>query len=157
MERVRSWWMAGVLLLAAVLLFANLGRPRMWQDEAETALLGRNTLRFGVPKVWDGLNLVTQSYAFDFDRHLLFQKPWLPIYAVAASFAVLGEGTARARLPFAVCGLLTVYLTWRVGSRLSGDRAVGALGALLLTVSLPPSCTRASVAGTRWPWRSRCC
>jgi 4-amino-4-deoxy-L-arabinose transferase-like glycosyltransferase len=137
MERIRAWSAAGILLLAAVLLFTNLGRPRMWQDEAETALLGRNTLRFGVPKVWDGVNLVSQSYAFDFDRHLLFQKPWLPIYAVAASFAVLGEGTARARLPFALCGLLAVYLTFRVGTRLSGDRVVGLLGALLLTLSLP--------------------
>lgn len=129
--------MAGLLLLAAVLLFVNLGRPRMWQDEAETALLGRNTLRFGVPKVWDGVNLVTQYYPYDFDRHLVFQKPWLPLYAVAASFALLGEGTAQARLPFALCGLLTVYLTWRVGARLTGGPLVGALAALLLTLSLP--------------------
>jgi 4-amino-4-deoxy-L-arabinose transferase-like glycosyltransferase len=135
--RSASATLSGILLLAAVLLFANLGRPRMWQDEAETALLGRNTLRFGVPRVWDGVNLVTQYYPLDFDRHLLFQKPWLPVYAVAASFALLGEGTAQARLPFAVCGLLTVYLTWRVGARLTGERSVGALAALLLTLSLP--------------------
>lgn len=135
--RFRSWPAAVVLLLAAVLLFTNLGRPRMWQDEAETALLARNTVRFGVPKVWDGTNLITQSYALDFDRHLLFQKAWLPIYAVAASFAVLGEGTARARLPFALCGLVTVWLTWRTARRLSDDRVVALLAAVLLTASLP--------------------
>ena len=131
------WPIALILLLAAVLLLTHLDRPRLWQDEAETALLGRNALRFGLPRVWDGVNLVSQGYALDFDRRLLFAKPWLPLYAVAASFAAFGQGTAQARLPFALCGLWSVYLTWRVGTRLAGDGRVGLLAALLLTLSLP--------------------
>ncbi|PYT09668.1 MAG: hypothetical protein DMF49_01500 [Acidobacteria bacterium] len=110
-----------ILGLAALLLLYGLGAPRLWQDEAETALLGRNTLRFGLPRVWDGNNLVAQFYAIDFDSHLLFGKSWLPSYLVAGFFALFGQGTFTARLPFALCGLMTVWLTWRLGRKLAGD------------------------------------
>lgn len=133
-----EWALLGLILLVALaLLTVNLGAPRLWQDEAETALLGRNTLRFGVPRVWDGENLVAQYYSLDFNRQLLHQKPWLPFYLVAASFAGLGESTLAARLPFALCGLLTLFLTWRLARRLTGDPATALIAALLLSLSLP--------------------
>src|SRR5215469_11859961 len=41
------------------LAFCNLdGRP-FWGDEAETALLARNVLKFGVPRVNDGVNHIS--------------------------------------------------------------------------------------------------
>ena len=126
-----------ILGLAALLLLYGLGAPRLWQDEAETALLGRNTLRFGLPRVWDGNNLVAQFYAIDFDSHLLFGKSWLPSYLVAGFFALFGQGTFTARLPFALCGLVTVWLTWRLGRKLTGDGLIALLAALLLALSLP--------------------
>ena len=50
--------LAGLYVALATFLFflafCNLdGRP-FWGDEAETALLARNVLKFGVPKVDDG-------------------------------------------------------------------------------------------------------
>jgi hypothetical protein len=126
-----------ILVVAAWACLWNLGAPRLWQDEAETALLGRNILKFGVPRVWDGQNLVAQFYALDFDRHLLFQKSWLPPYLVAASFAVFGESTATARLPFAIAAVLSVWLTWRVGRRFSGAALTALTAAGLLALSLP--------------------
>jgi 4-amino-4-deoxy-L-arabinose transferase-like glycosyltransferase len=126
-----------ILTVAACACLWNLGAPRLWQDEAETALLGRNILKFGVPRVWDGQNLVAQFYALDFDRHLLFQKSWLPPYLVAASFAVFGESTAAARFPFALASVLTVWLTWRIARRLSGSPLTALTSAGLLSVSLP--------------------
>jgi hypothetical protein len=126
-----------ILAVAAWACLWNLGAPRLWQDEAETALLGRNILKFGVPRVWDGQNLVAQFYALDFDRHLLFQKSWLPPYLVAGSFAVFGESTVTARLPFALASILTVWLTWRVARRFSGSPLTALSAAGLLSVSLP--------------------
>ncbi|PYM55151.1 MAG: hypothetical protein DMD79_23480, partial [Candidatus Rokuibacteriota bacterium] len=126
-----------ILAVAALLLLYGLGAPRLWQDEAETALLGRNILRFGLPRVWDGNNLVAQYYALDFDSHLLYQKSWLPLYLAAGAFALLGQGTFTARLPFALCGLVTVWLIWRVGRKLTGDGPTAVLAALLLALSLP--------------------
>src|SRR5437879_13444610 len=52
---------AGLLLLAALLIFPNLDDRRLWDDEAETALLAQNTLRFSVPIAWDGVSLVSQE------------------------------------------------------------------------------------------------
>jgi hypothetical protein len=52
---------AGLLLLAALLIFANLDDRRLWDDEAETALLAQSTLRFGVPVAWDGVILISQE------------------------------------------------------------------------------------------------
>jgi len=128
---------AGLALAGALLLLPALGDVRLWQDEAETALLGRAALRDGVPRVWDGRNVVAQYFSLDFDRHLLFQKGWLPAYVVAASFAALGETTAAARLPFALIGVVTVLLCRRLALRLGAGEGEALLASVLLATSLP--------------------
>ena len=65
---------AGLLLLAALLIFPNLDDRRLWDDEAETALLARNTLRFGVPIAWDGVNLISQECGTDYDSNYLWRQ-----------------------------------------------------------------------------------
>jgi hypothetical protein len=132
----RAVWIAA-LTIGALLLLSRLDGVRLWQDEAETALLGRNTLRYGVPVVWDGRNLVAQYYSLDFERHLLHQKGWLPSYLVAASFALFDESTASARLPFAILGLAALWLCRRLALRLTGDPAPATLALFLLSTSLP--------------------
>ena len=52
---------AGRLLLAAPLIFANLDARRLWDDEAETAMLAKSTSRFGVPVAWDGRYSISQE------------------------------------------------------------------------------------------------
>src|SRR5206468_2207036 len=42
----------------AALIFARLGQPLLWEDEAETAMHGRNVLEYGVPKMHVGHNIV---------------------------------------------------------------------------------------------------
>ncbi len=128
---------AGLLLLAALLIFTHLDDRRLWDDEAETALLARNTLRFGVPVAWDGVHLVSQECGTDYDSNYLWrQTPWLPIYVAAGSFALLDASTFTARLPFALLGLLAVPSMYLLARRASGDRmtAVLAAGSLLLSV-----------------------
>jgi hypothetical protein len=128
---------AALLLGAALLLLPALGAVRLWQDEAETALLGRAVRREGLPRVWDGRNLVAQYYSLDFDSRLLFQKGWLPAYAVAASFAAIGESTFAARLPFVLFALAAVVLCRRLARRLGAGEAEAFLAAALLASSLP--------------------
>lgn len=135
-------WLSRAALPALVvggasLLLPSLGAVRLWQDEAETALLGRNVLRSGLPRVWDGRNLVAQYYSLDFDRHLVFQKGWLPAYGAAASFALLDETTLAARLPFALCGLATIVLCRRLALRLGAGGLEAFLAAALLASSMP--------------------
>ena len=129
---------AGLTLVAALLIFPGLGDRYLWDDEAETALLAKNVLRFGVPVAWDGVNLVSQECGADYDANYLWrQTPWLPIYLTAGSFALLGDSTVTARLPFALLGLLSVPSMYFLARRAFGDRPTALIAAGSLMLSVP--------------------
>jgi hypothetical protein len=100
----------------ALLVFARLGHPLLWHDEASTAVFGQRVLEYGVPKVHGAKGVV---YGLDhpvevgvneaLDAYL--GSPWAQYYFAAGAVA-LAEGatdlnakTARLRLPFAVVGV----------------------------------------------------
>ena len=127
----------GIAALAGLVLLTRLDRPLLWQDEAQTALLARSVLEFGVPVGFDGLNSYSQELGVEYGEDRLWRwHPWLPFYLVAATFAVLEADTAAARLPFALCGFATVLLAWAAGRDLFRDRLGAATGAILLCLSL---------------------
>lgn len=137
-RRLEALALAGIVLVAAVLLVPRLDDRFLWQDEAETALLARNVLRFGVPIAWDGRDLVSQECGEDLDRNALWrQSPWLPIYAVAESFRLLGTTVLAARLPFVLFALLTLPSVWLLGRRLFADARVAPLATAALALSVP--------------------
>lgn len=124
--------------LAALLLFPNLDRSYLWQDEAQHALLARTILEHGVPMGRDGLNSLSQEQGKDIGPDGTFRyHPWLPFYIAAAGFAVLGESTWTARLPFALIGLVTVVATYYFARSLWRNSYVAACAALLLIGSAP--------------------
>jgi 4-amino-4-deoxy-L-arabinose transferase-like glycosyltransferase len=133
-----AWALDGVVLaLASVLLLANLGDQRLWQDEAQTALIAGTILTHGVPLGRDGGNSFSQETGKELGpRDLYVWHPWLVFYVLAGFFAVLGKGTLAARLPFALFGIATVVLTYHLGTSLWRSRRAGLLaaGALLLNV-----------------------
>src|ERR1700722_19719888 len=90
-----------ILGLAAILLFWGIGDRSLWQDEAETALLGKNILRFGRPLAFDDANVISQEASKEFGPDYLWRwSPWVQFYIAAGSFAVFGPTTLAARLPF---------------------------------------------------------
>jgi 4-amino-4-deoxy-L-arabinose transferase-like glycosyltransferase len=103
-----------LLVFAAVLflLFFNLdGRP-MWGDEAETAVLAKNVLRFGVPLTVDGVNTIT-LYGGGVDANadqVWTWSPWLQQYLAAGSYAIFGATTWASRAPFALIAWFSVAL-----------------------------------------------
>jgi Dolichyl-phosphate-mannose-protein mannosyltransferase len=101
------------------LAFCNLDGRLFWSDEAETAVLARNILKFGVPKVDDGVNHISlHGDRFDARDGVWTWSPWLPEYVTAAGFAVFGQTTWAGRAPFAFIGWLTVAAlgaaTWKL-------------------------------------------
>ncbi len=95
--------------LGFFLAFCNLDGRLFWADEAENAVLARNILKFGVPKVDDGVNHIgLHGDAFDARDGVWTWSPWLPEYVTSASFAVFGQTTWGGRAPFAFIGWLTV-------------------------------------------------
>jgi len=126
-----------LLAVGAVLLFARLGDVYLWQDEAETAVLARHVLWFGYPKASDDVNTLVVPFARHRPGEVWVFHPWLQFYVTAASFFLFGQTTFAARLPFAVCGLLGLWLTWRLTWRLLADRRASLWTLGLLTLSVP--------------------
>jgi hypothetical protein len=149
---------AALAVIASLLLFCGLTEKYLWQDEAATAILARNMLKFGRPLAYDGVNLVTiDSFAAE-DKDAIGQRtrsaqaavdyeirrrdikpdtawkfqPWGQFVVAAAGLTVLGHTTLGARLPFALAALAAVIVLFRLVRRYCDSLAMAAMAALLL-------------------------
>jgi len=140
MPQERRDWVEALALaaLAAALLLPNLGSVYLWQDEAQTATISRTILESGIPRGTDGRNFFSQEIGKEYGPdHVWKWHTWLSFYLTAASFALLGETTVSARLPFALLGIATVVLTYFMGQALWRHRLSALIGAGLLATSVP--------------------
>jgi 4-amino-4-deoxy-L-arabinose transferase-like glycosyltransferase len=140
MARARRDWVEVMALvaLAAALLLPNLGSVYLWQDEAQTATISKTILEGGIPRGTDGKNFFSQEIGKEYGPdHVWKWHTWLSFYITAGSFAVLGETTTAARLPFALLGIATVVLAYFMGWALWRDRHLAIIGAGLLATSVP--------------------
>ncbi|MCE5341466.1 MAG: glycosyltransferase family 39 protein [Planctomycetaceae bacterium] len=129
---------ANIILLAimcgAFFLIANLGNQYLWQDEAETALVSKTILTEGVPRGYDGKNFFSQELGSDYGKNYIWHRlMWLPYYTVAGCYAVFGVSTITSRLPFALFGIASVYLTYLFVLKWWGSERKALLSATMLT------------------------
>ena len=100
-------------LFASFWLLANLGNCMLWQDEAETICVAQTVLTDGIPKGTDGLNFFSQQEGREYGQNYEWKlHPWFQFYWVALFFSVVEASTYTARLPFALLGLATVFLSF---------------------------------------------
>ena len=159
-----------VLALGAFLLLFHLDHRPFWQDEAETAVLAKHVLKYGVPRAYDGVNLVSQEGGHEYGPNYLWRwSPWLQIYVAAGAFRLGGLTTYAGRLPFALLGLGCIFLVYRLVRHNFHDRAWALMAATLLACSVPfllyaRQCryyslgaflTLASIYAFREKWQSR--
>lgn len=130
---------AGLLALGAVLLLFRLGRPALWQDEAETALRAVSIQQTGLPRmVVEGALVTTQPTLSKFEgtaSGVWIWNTWLPAYMTSLSFVVLGKTPFAARLPFALSALLSLWLFLRLFQDDAGPPWAAESGLLLLVLS----------------------
>jgi hypothetical protein len=130
-----------VLLLALYPIFRDLGGPWLWDDETDTVVFARRIVATGLPTAWDGRIFLDSDYGFRIAPHVLGHDfvmvgtPWLPFYATAASFALLGADNAPARLPFAIAALATIALLYAFVQRATGCRRAALAAAILLVAN----------------------
>jgi 4-amino-4-deoxy-L-arabinose transferase-like glycosyltransferase len=128
------------LLVCAVLLLARLDDIYLWQDEAETALVSRHWLGYGLPLSTDGTDWVQQSsqsfVEFTPDVVWIYHS-WLQYALTAVSFSALGLNTFAARLPFVLVGLATVAFFYRFVLRWIEDLPVARVATALLVFCVP--------------------
>jgi len=165
-SKASSWGRQGALVLlfivAAVLLFWNLGAKYLWQDEAVTAVLGARLMKFGKPLAYDGVNLITMDHFAGEDAKTVDQRtgdpetavqyyadhgdfkhntawigqPWGQFLAAGVSLTLFGHNTVAARLPFVVAAFLTVVLLYWFVRRQFKDPLLGWLAAALLLANV---------------------
>ncbi len=94
------------ILFAAVLAFHGLTNHLFWDDEANTALFGRNLLKTGNLTAWDGRNLIGYRGGAELDENLVnIYMPPLQYYVAAAGLYLFGESTFGGRVLFVIAGL----------------------------------------------------
>lgn len=127
-----------LLVVVSFFLLFHLDYRPFWQDEAETACLARNVLKFGVPRAFDGINLISQEEGREFGADNLWRwSPWMQIYLTAGAFYLVHPSTAAGRFPFAILGILCVCLTYLLIKRHFGNLLWARIAAALLAFSVP--------------------
>jgi 4-amino-4-deoxy-L-arabinose transferase-like glycosyltransferase len=130
----RHWPFAILMLVAAGLIFTNLGRDYLWADEGDTAVLASNIIKAGLPKAWDGVTFMDSDFGARVNRDLVMVgSPWIQYYVTAASFLLFGENTFAARFPFALAGWFTIGLVYLLVWNATDDRRA-AISASILTI-----------------------
>jgi 4-amino-4-deoxy-L-arabinose transferase-like glycosyltransferase len=130
--------LAAILIVSAVLLFANLSNQNLWQDEAQTALISKTILTYGVPRGYDGKNYFSQEGGAEYGKNYIWRwHTWLPFYVLAGFYKVFGVSTFVSRLPFVLFGFGTVVLLYYYARAVWPGTRIPAIAALLLTISVP--------------------
>ena len=134
---------------AAMLLTAGLALPRLaqhlfWDDEANTALYGRNLLRFHRLTAWDGTNLVGYAYGGSLGEDLGAELRVAPLPSVIAALGLWLSGeetfdraTVGGRMLFVFIGIAAVGVLALWLRRHLGRRFAWWLPPLLLALSPP--------------------
>ena len=127
---------AAVVVIAAILCFARLGDHALWDDEANTALVGQAVFATGDTGARVGANVVAYRNGGELtgDR-VRYLSPLQ--YFMAAPFVGLAPGSSfAARLPFALSGLAAVGL---IAHRLRrrADAGTWAVTAIALLANVP--------------------
>lgn len=127
-----------ILLASIFLIFKNLSNIYLWQDEAESAALARNTVKFGYPRAFDGTNLLNAQVYTGFGKEFQWKyHPWLHFYIITPFYLLFGVNTFSARLPFAILGFLSIILAFFLAKRLFKKDSIALLAALFISTSVP--------------------
>jgi hypothetical protein len=110
----RAWATGVIIVVSALLLFVRLGHYAPWDDEAITAMTGRAVWQTGdtSARVDDHNYLIYRNGLLVRDLKDRFTPP-LQFFVLAPVIGLLGDGNAAIRLPFALCGAVTVAILLR--------------------------------------------
>ena len=129
-------WIISMIILA-ILIIPAARAHELWGDEAETALFARNILKYGVPKGWDGTNIMGINNAVVLDKNLInHTSPWAQYYMVAASFALFGQSSVTARIPSILLSLVSIPLLYYLARKLTGNTRMAFIATLIAALSV---------------------
>lgn len=129
------WCIPAIILLTLLILGAR--AHALWGDEAETGIFGRNILSYGIPKGWDGVNLMGFDDGVTINSNLIENSnPWPQYYLTALSFKLLGISSFTARIPFVLFGVGSLIALWYLIRGLTEDRNFATLTAVKVSLNV---------------------
>lgn len=124
-----------LILYSSLLILPGLSDSALQVDEGADTFVSTTILKYNVPKHSDGLNS-TMPYA-DVYEGLFVYRTWLPYYLQAGFMEFLGTSTFSARLPFALCGILSIIALYYFALRTTRSQSVAFYSGFLLASSVP--------------------
>jgi hypothetical protein len=139
-ESLRRTALATLAVYCATLSLWRLDSVTLYRDEADTALLAKDMVEHHVltPRYFDGTQPVTHlpdGSDINDEQFKPVIPGWLQFYLEAAAFAILGVSTWSARFPFALIGLVGIFVVYRAG-RLLLKGSLAYLPVLLAVTSI---------------------
>jgi len=98
-----------IFVIISILMVPNFSNMFLWDDEGETVLLGKNILLYGIPKVYDGKNLVARNAEMFNSDFIWTWSSWLHLYISSLSFLFFGFSTFGSRFIFVMIGILSFF------------------------------------------------
>jgi 4-amino-4-deoxy-L-arabinose transferase-like glycosyltransferase len=130
------WILPTIIFAVLVILGANM-HP-LWGDEAETALFAKNILKYGIPKGWDGTNIMGIENGIVLNQDLInHTSPWGQYYLTALSFLIFGVSAIAARIPFILLAVASIPLIYYLVIKLTDDKLTATLTCIILALSVP--------------------
>lgn len=126
------------LFIFTILLFFGATMHPLWGDEAETALFAKNILKYGVPKGWDGVNIMGINNAVVLNQDLInHTSPWLQYYLAAFSFKLFGVSSFTARLPFVAISVFSLLVFYFLVLKSFNNQRLAFLSSFAASLSVP--------------------
>ena len=139
-ETPRDPWVRTIALItfaiAAVLIFTRLGHYALWDDEANTALIGEGVWATGDTSAMIGQNVVAYANGYELKNLRARLIPPLQYYLVAPFVGPSPGSALMARLPFALFGVATVALLLHWLRRVSTNRMLWAVFCIALVCNV---------------------
>lgn len=114
------WFEISLLGIMCLLIFVNLDWRYFAADEGYNVTMGQYILKnHGLPKIWDGKNLITTINGNDFNNNLIcINLNYGAYYIIAIMQIVFGKNTLCIRLPFAFMGILSAIIWYKYFKRI---------------------------------------
>ena len=125
-----------MVIMMSLLALLNIGNRYLWYDEAHTALVGQNVLKYGLPKVWNGKYLITTSNGNDFDDSLIIIKDGFVQYYLAA-FGELLRQWVHPRTVFALLGVAGSVVLYLLTKEMTNNIKISLLSMFIYCTSIP--------------------
>ncbi len=113
---VKKYWLESLLIsIMALLIFVNLDWRYFASDESYNVTMGQYILKnHGLPKIWDGENIITTINGNDFNDDLIcINLNYGAYYITAFMQLIFGKNTYIIRLPFAFMGIFSAIIWYK--------------------------------------------